>query len=691
MNSTGGFPTFLVLRRLALSAILSLSSACGSFQFASSTFVPQAPETADYPDTGAVVLEDIATLEYRAVGSGTGAQSGLVAVLDHHRRIKILQPSGLSAATVELPIDGYSTIRRVIARSIGPTGEIHEMPSWGLKTFARADPAERSADTKTLSFTVPAASVGGVVEYRYERLYVDPFLVPPYVFADRMPILRSEFGLRVDDAIKVDFRYGRGDRLVDRPPMQRDDSHKTRTLLFIETDLPPLFAEPLMPHPSRLSPWVATMLREDKSGQTDLRVENWADVGAMVLGRMNQVQGPEGRGTLTQRYHAVQKVLHPMAADGLGVRMPQSLQALVKGTPACSRDATGLCLGALHGKSTEASAALVANDAAPMAHNDFPALYPFTRAVVALRVTEDMLARQLCGADLLSHTTLCGAQVGDLVYADPSCPTCALGVLPARLMGGRALVISAQRAEWRKMPLDPPNHHLVRGKLRLRLDVDGSVSGALEASLTGHPAASLRAALISAGDAAADGAGPGAAETLCRAAILGTPPASPLASSAVQPSGLPPLALTGVKPLNLQELEAPLRVQAHLVAHLHREDYENFRLPIAAILGPSLPKAWQTTRRTKALLDGPRWQEMGAEISLPAGYQVKLPPPLKLSTEFAEYAAGFALRNHTLSLSRRLVLKVHAIPAEKWLSFQDFLAAIAEYEQTGPKVFSPAT
>ncbi len=658
------------LRRSLCSMLLLHLLSCSSFNFPQAAYIPRLPEAHDFPDVGAAVLEDVATLEYRVVNLPEAHGERLVAVLDHRRRIKVLQESGLGAATVELPMDGYSTVTRVIGRSVSAEGRAVTMPNGAIAAAARADPQMRAPDVKVLRFTIPEASVGGLLEYRYERFYVDPFLVPPYVFGDALPVVRSEFGLIVDDDVKLDYRYGRGDSTVDQPPLRRDASAGGNKLVFVETDLPAFYHEPMMPHITHHAPWIAVALRNEPGTRNPRRLQNWADAGRLMLAKMFEIQGPPAAGSLAQRYHHVTEALHPLPLDGLGVRMPQTADGLLNKSPACSRDATAMLLGAFGGADVQAFAALIANEQAPVAQNDFPALYPFTQAAVAVKVTAPMVAAERCGPDLLTHTSLCGYAVDSYVYLDPMCKRCGFGVIPPRLMGGRALVVSPGGAEWVDMPLDPPQRHLARTTLKLALDVDGSMVGTLEAELRGTQALQVRDGLAAATTA------PGGKEGVVRTHLLGVGRAGP--------------NLTGARLTHLDELDEPLAIQGNVTAHGKRQDFEDFRVSAVDIGGASVPKAWRTSRRTTALTDGPRWFETRVEVQLPVGYEVQVPPPLKLANETAEYAAGFVLRGRTLHFSRRLVIKTHSIPPDQWGSFQSFLGAVSDFEETGARVWSSA-
>ena len=627
-------------------------------------------------DSDAVVLEDVATLEYRVMNLPEARGPKLVAVLDHRRRYQVLREAGLAAADVELPMDGFSTITRVIARSVGRGGSEHWMSNGAIQSVYPEAANERAGDIKTIHFHIPDGEVGGLLEYRYERVYVDPELVPPWQLGDRYPIVRAEFGLVVNPKVKVDYRYGHADRIVDRAPMLRKADDGQDRQVFIESDLPAYFEEPLMPHATRSMPWIAVSLRAQRLDGSQERTDTWKDVGESVVRRMVRVQGRAGSGTLVERYAHVRDKLRPLTLPGVGVRPPvTSGDALLHGAPACSRDATSMVLQAFGGVQVKAFPALINAPISPQMLFDFPAAYPFARVVAAVEMSADMRREQTCdAADLLAQGPLCGVPVGSFIFLDPTCNTCPFGTLPAELRGGRALILGKE-VHWVDVPLDRPQQNVQLATHKLELDVVGALKGTAEVELRGTQAASVRASLR-----AADAADAADAVSLRIEALR----------VALQGEGKGAASLSGYKLGDPNNADAPLHVYADLAAQAERLDYERFRVRATQLVGSSVHAIWQQgSRRTDALIDGPRWLESNAEVTLPIGYSAQIRPPLQISKPYAEYAAGFALHGRVLKFSRRLVLKTNVVKSESWADFQDFLTSIHDYEQDGPLVYGP--
>lgn len=619
-------------------------------------------------DSDAVVLEDVATLEYRVMTLPEAHGPRLVAVLDHRRRYQVLREAGLAAADVALPMDGFSTITRVVARSVRRNGSERYMSGSAVESLMSEVPSERAGDVRTARFHIPDGEVGGLLEYRYERVYVDPQLVPPWLLGDRYPTMRAEFGLVVSPKVKVDYRYGHGNETVDRAPIVRKNDDGQDRLVFIEGDLPAYFLEPAMPYPTRSMPWIATALRTQRLDDVVERLETWKEVGEAVVRRMVRVQGHHGTGTLVERYAAVRDKLRPLTLPGVGVRQPViSGDALLHGSPACSRDATSLVLQAFGGAQITAYPALLTSPSGPQMLFDFPAAYPFTRVVAAVEMTADMHKEQSCDGEPLAQGPLCNVPAGGFIFLDPTCKSCPFGTLRPELRGGRALILGPE-VRWVDVPLDKPQQNAELATYKLEMDVVGAIQGKVELELRGVASADVRGALRN-----ADGAEE-------RAHVLRT---------ALQGETKLDSGFAAYKLGDPNTVDAPLRIYADATAQADRISYERFRVRATPLVGSLQRAQWQGSRRTDALIDGPRWLESTVELTLPLGYDAQIRPPLQISKPYAEYAAGFVLHGRVLKFSRRLVFKTNTIKSEHWSDFQDFLVSIRDYELDGPVVFAP--
>jgi hypothetical protein len=628
--------------------------------------IPAAPTAADWPDAGAAVLDDVATISYRVLPGDTETPPRLVAVVDHRRRLKILDEKGLAEARVALPVDGFSTVTWVRARAVDPDGDIHTFSPETARVVARGDPIPDSDEVRSLAFTVPHVVVGGLVEVRYERVYLDPDFVPVWVFGGPLPVTRAELGLVVDEGVKVDFRYGIGEAIENRLPMRRKLADGKERLFWVERDLPAFHPEPRMAHLGRVSPWLVLVVTSARVGKERRRLETWQHVVDKVTALQERVGGKATTGKPEERFRKVRGLLRSVRIDGLGVRQPMAAAGLLRGEPACSRDAAAYLLNAMAGAGAKLFPAFLTGPTGPVLVDDFPGLYPFVAAGAAFDVADQNARDPTCREDPVRRGLLCTVPPDSYAFLDPLCRHCRYGELPTELTGGKALVVLAEGLKWVRVPEDPPERNRSMSQYRLVLDVDGSVKGAMSAELSGAPQRALRAALTEADEA-------DARDTTITRSITG-------AESA--------LALQKAELLDTSGSDPILRYKAEVVSRVEKLAVEHFRIRPVDLAGPALPGRWRQSRRLPAVMEAPAWVETAVAIDLPVGYSASLPETVTLIEPFAEYAAGYVRRDQTLSFTRRLVLKQHIIPVEVWPAFRRFLDGIEAMESAGVEVRS---
>lgn len=244
-------------------------------------------------------------------------------------------------------------------------------------------------------------------------------------------------------------------------------------------------------------------------------------------------------------------------------------------------------------------------------------------------------------------------------FLDPLCETCRFGEIPLELTGGRALVFKPGRAEWVDVPADPPQRNRRITQWLYRLSIQGELEGGMSGSLTGAPARSVRKSLLN----------------------EKRPKLEPV--EAVLLGDDTPIDLFKGSYENLRVIEKDLSVTSKAKSVAKKLGYERFQLRPVDLAGPSLPGRWRFSRRSPSLMPGPSWTETAVRVELPVGYEVELPEVVKLVTPFAEYAAGYGLRERNLTYQRRLVLKVRRIEPDDWDEFRSFLAQIEAAENEG--------
>ncbi len=631
--------------------------------------IPSSPAASDWPDAGAAILEDEATLDYRTT-SGVGEPARAIAVLTHRRRIKILDKEGLAYGVIDLPVDAYSTVTRIDAQSVSPDGDIEafDRDELDIGTWPNLP---QHPELKILRVKVPNVKVGGLVDIAYERVYVDVDMVPPWVFAQRLPVLRSTFSVVTSPAMKVDLRTGVGNKVVERDPLRRTAADGRDRLVFVENNVPPIHFEPSAPHDARIGPWVATVTVSSEVGGERQRMASWEDVRRKVEGMFALVDAPAESGPAESRYARIRDALRGVDLRGLATielagSSPQPADALISGaSPACTRDAAAMLSGAMAGGDLPAYVALITSPVGPPLLEGFPALYPFVRAVIAVDVGARVAADPTCTEDPESRGLLCSVARESYAFVDPLCKYCRFGELPSELTGGRALVFLPDKSRWVDVPIDEPERNRTLTEFRYVFEVDGRVHGNMAGEVVGAVARNFRQQIV-------DGMTGEQTRELVSKVLNGNEGELKYAKASIS---------------DIADADKPLKLRGSVETKAQKEDDELYTTRIIDFAGPALPGRFRSLRRYDVLLEAPAWLDTNVQIELPLGYAVgEMLPEVRISKPFAEYASGFVMRDKSLLFSRRLVIRAHQLDAAQYEEFREFLDEIATAEGAAIRV-----
>ncbi|MEL6339731.1 MAG: DUF3857 domain-containing protein [Myxococcota bacterium] len=644
------------VRSLLVAALLM--SACAGQPDFGPLRVPKAPQIGKWPEVGAAVLDDRATLTYQVVTTADGPR--VIAVIDHRRRIKILGEVGLSQSKIELTTDDYSTVANIRARSVGPEGDVETMDSRRVRSRRHPSASANDKSIKVVTFDIPGAVVGGLIEYRYERIILDADFVEPWAMGGRLPRVRSQLDVVTPAGLRIEYRTGDGERLTEERPLRRTTDDGGERLVFVRKDVAPYYVEPRMVHPLRLVPWVASVVVEAELEGGKRRLQTWEQVRSRIEKLVVNVgSGGQGSGSPEERFAQVRDRVRGLDFSGLATKTPTTAMMLMNGEAGTSRDVAALLNRRMRKSELPAYYALLTSDVGPPLLEGLPSVFPFVHAVVAVDVSERNADDASCREDPINQGLLCTVAEDTYAFLDPLCRSCRFGELPLRYTGGRALVFKPGRAEWVDVPQDAPQRNRRITQWVYRLSIEGQLDGKMSGKLTGEPARVVRGALA-------------LAET-----DRDAPAEDVLVGSDTS------VEMSKTRYPNLDQIEQGLELKARVASEAKKLGYERFQIRPVDLVGPSLPGRWRFSRRSPSLLPGPSWTETAASVELPVGYEVELPDVVKVVTPFAEYAAGYALRQRNLTFTRRLILKARRVNPDDWDVFRSFLAQVEAVEAEG--------
>jgi hypothetical protein len=472
--------TPLVLAATALSAGAACSSSLVGPSF--ERFDPTAtPNPSDYPDVPGVVLLDRGTWWF-TVDPDTALP---VARLRRYRRVKVLREAGRALARIDLPYEPGTQIADLVARSVQPDG------STAYVDGGDAIDIDHPSGVKAKLIGVPGVGVGTIVEVAYDHYFQDLRFLPAWRFQDRLPTVRSEVALVVPKGYSIDYRFMEAGETLDKPPERFDVERGTR-LFWSMTGLPALFPELAQPDPQMVGPqlrlaWTAATV----GGQRYVGFDGWEAARAWFFEiakdwtRLDAAQVDEARrvvGDVPDEEKA-RKLMEIIARDlkwEPGVPLPVFLTWFPSANTTLQNKTGNVTSRGLVLTSLLRAVGLDAYPAV-VAYRDQGRLYPDFADVRALDAVVTVIPRAS----------------GPLVL-DPNQLTVSAAVASPRLQGARIVMMRDDLAEVIQVPVSAPAESETRVRYDLTVDRAGTITGSLEARLTGAEAGTLRDRLLDA-------------------------------------------------------------------------------------------------------------------------------------------------------------------------------------------------
>jgi tetratricopeptide (TPR) repeat protein len=134
--------------------------------------------------------------------------------------------------------------------------------------------------------------------------------------------------------------------------------------------------------------------------------------------------------------------------------------------------------------------------------------------------------------------------------------------------------------------------------------------------------------------------------------------------------------VTDIKTTDPADIEKPFEIEFNVTRNDFL-DWSSKKIKLELPFPPlNLSPGARKPSKTKPIELGPPIDiSYSLKLTLPAKYQMRLPLPLKVSRNYAEYAASYKLEGQTLLGQRTLRLRQREIPAERLQDYQAFVAA----------------
>ncbi len=210
-----------------------------------------------YPDAQSIMVTEEGNYQHRKDGSG----------LSRYRCVTYLaQDEALWEAQVSLSFDpNRETIKVLHARSYTPDGVVHTLSPDQIKVSKGTSGSVSFNQYQNLSFTIPEAAVGGLIDYCYETEEFNPFdrnlFQGRFYFQGSQPV--GESILRVSVPHEKPLYYLTTNIASDSVEPEKTEAVEAIIYTWKLTELAPIISEPYMPAYRSIIPAVYYSLHKD--------------------------------------------------------------------------------------------------------------------------------------------------------------------------------------------------------------------------------------------------------------------------------------------------------------------------------------------------------------------------------------------------------------------------------------------
>jgi hypothetical protein len=551
-----------------------------------------------------------------------------------YRRFKILLPAGTSWATFVVSLD--EPVERLVdvdGRTV--TAEGREIPLNRSDVTRGTGPGGRTE----LTFHLPAAAAGCVVEYRYAVLGGSAPSVGGWIFQHEIPCRRSSYVWHPD--------LGRTSRWVllnaeafqplVEPVFRASSPDSLEAARFEIKDLPAVPDEPWGPPPLEMRARVVTLYDPANLDARDYwrsfafaartRELEFASESERLHRELAALDLPDSNtGELVRRvYEWTQgRIVNSATDGGAAPPVPDSVDSLLSAGRGGPDALNMLFIAALADRGISATRAFTVDRDRAFFHPDVLSPAQFQRSLVAVTPTAERVW-----------------------FFAPGVPFAPPGLLPWYSQGVTAMAAADSGAMFVPTPIDPAEVNRTIRTARVTLDGDGGLQGDVHLDLSGQPELEARQTLAA--------AGPKALIEMIAEAWRPAMPSVRLSSLRTANESDPTRNLSVDVALEARgvgrRVDAELLVNAAMVARLDRNPLGDGGL----------------RRRQPIFLRWPEVSEDHVTIALPRDWAVAtLPEAVRFRNEYGAYEAMWLYDGVSLVYHRTLRLSAARVdPAQE--------------------------
>lgn len=522
----------------------------------------------------------------------------IVAVLEHHNRIKVFDASHREASIIAIPYyfdNEMERISSIKAFTYPPGGGRVPVMEKDIRTI------NINSRYNVKEFTMPEVEDGAILEYSYviERRYIEE--LPDFFLSDKVPIEAAKLSITYPKYLRYQSLVENYDGSIQRDYVYTDTSSVPKvftipqpkpvvTERWMVYDVPGIEEEEFISTLDDYRAKVKFLLSE--FGIPRQQLENsWEVVVARIRDKSNPWENIRQSSDAIAKGDSIAIALSSSPKEVIqdsiyhflnkraqfsGSHAPYSRAsdaAVLAGEPVDQAAINQTLVAMLQGAGIEANPVLISTRKAGKINMSFPSFYQFNGQMVQSRIADETY------------------------FMDASFPHSQPGLVPVDVYGSRGLVFKQNSFGWLNInPLESTFEIQVNIDANLRSD--GTLSGSINTSQQGYPAQRIRQQM-------ADGTGN--AEILKRVLF----------------DGYPEINADSIRISNVANYDKPIELSAQFEIENYATSFTDGLKFRPMIVGYRSENPFSDTNRNFPItLDAPEKLDVSYSISLPQGYSV---------------------------------------------------------------------
>ncbi|PYU51265.1 MAG: hypothetical protein DMG48_10495 [Acidobacteria bacterium] len=587
---------------------------------------------------------------------------------------KILRPGGREYGTVTVSYNSHSKITGLRGWCIPAQGKDYEVKDKEAVEISlpKVDGSELVSDVKDKLLRIPAADVGNIVGYEYEK-ELQPFVLQDvWRFQEANPVREAHYTLQLPAGWEYKATW------MNYPEVKPAQSGNQSQ--WIVSDIKGIKHEDSMP------PWqgvagqmIVSFFPSGGSAQNQ-GFQNWKQMGIWYQGLTSgrRDASPElkqkaasltaSASTPAAKMKALgefaQRDIRYVAIElGIGGWQPHPAAEVFAHHYGDCKDKATLMGAMLHEIGIDSYYVVINSERGSVTPETPAHMGGFDHVIVAIKLPDGVSEGSLVA-------TAAHPKLGKILFFDPTDELTPFGQLSGALQANYGLLVTPDGGELIALPELPPAMNGIQRTAKLNLSATGTLSGEVQETRVGDRAWSQRWAL--------------------RTVTKDTDRIKPIET--LLSHSLATFQITKASVGNLQLTDQPFLYNYSVVAQNYAKPAGNLLLVRPRFVGNKSSDLLETKepRKYPVEFDGPSRDSDSFEITLPAGYEVDdLPPPVNADYSFASYHSKTEVNGNTLKYTRTFEVKELSVPLSKVEDLKKLYRIIASDERN-TAVLKPA-